>query len=267
MKYCLKYLKNKYIQEADEIQFAGLSDDMIDMLERFPSADFISEINEEVDWDFAKMLSQKMKEQGRRFMISTFHTDIALEAKKREIEFFFSYALTSFADLQAVVELGACQALITAPIFFEQKKVAKFGIPLRYRANVAYNGYFTAVRQNANAAYIRPEDQELYPDATIEFGSVSVGQEETLYKIYKYDKKWSGDLNILIKNLNYSPAPMNRMISENFGEGRLDCGGRCTERTPAYCHFCTNTLRLANPELIKSYVDEVVLPPRSEDRS
>ena len=45
MKYCLKYTKNKYIQEADEILFAdNHGDAMIDAIDKYPHADFIYEV-------------------------------------------------------------------------------------------------------------------------------------------------------------------------------------------------------------------------------
>ena len=152
MRYCLKYIKNKYIQEADEILFAdNHGDAMIDAIDQYSHADFIYEVVDEPDWDYLKMINSKLKETGRRLIISTLHSIIAQNAKDNGLAFYFSYAVNNFADLQTMHELGACYALITAPIFFEQNKLAKFSIPLRYRANVAYSGHLTTKRVNANA--------------------------------------------------------------------------------------------------------------------
>ena len=267
MRYCLKYTKNKYIQEADEILF-GQGNDLLDAFEQFPNADFIYEVNDEPNWEYLIMIDKKLKERKRRLVISTQFTKIAQEAKTNNLAFYFSFAINNFADLQVADEWGASYALITAPLFFEQSKLKKFTIPLRYRANIAYNGYFTPFRKNANAAFIRPEDQDLYDNGintVIEFGSSDVAQEETLYRIYKYDKTWSGDLNILITNLNISPAPMNRMLPEKFGIQRLDCGGYCAEGRYSPCHLCFNQMALANPAKIKNYLDNVILPIRHDD--
>lgn len=270
MRYCLKYTKNKYIQEADEILFAdNHGDDMIDAIEQYPHADFIYEVVDEPDWDYLKMINSKLNETDRRLIISTLYTKIAQEAKENGLAFYFSFAINNFADLQAVCELGACYALITAPIFFEQDKLEKFSIPIRYRANVAYSGYLTTKRVNANAAFIRPDDVEFYDNdtTTIEFGASSSEQEEVLYRLYKYDKTWPGDLNMVITTLNVEPAPMNRMIGPDFTKHRLNCGQRCVEGDTLQCHLCHNQMLLAVPSKIKNYIDNVILPVRTNDQN
>lgn len=270
MRYCLKYTKNKYIQEADEILFAdNHGDDMIDAIEQYPHADFIYEVVDEPDWDYLKMINSKLNETDRRLIISTLYTKIAQEAKENGLAFYFSFAINNFADLQAVCELGACYTLITAPIFFEQDKLEKFSIPIRYRANVAYSGYLTTKRVNANAAFIRPDDVEFYDNDTtiIEFGASSSEQEEVLYRLYKYDKTWPGDLNMVITTLNVEPAPMNRMIGPDFTKHRLNCGQRCVEGDTLQCHLCHNQMLLAVPSKIKNYIDNVILPVRTNDQN
>ena len=225
MRYCLKYTKNKYIQEVDEVLISH-SEDLLDAIEQFPHADLIHEVNDEPTWEYLSMINKKLNETNRRLIISTLHTKIAQEAKENGLAFYFSFAITTFADLQTANEFGACCALISAPIFFEQDKLEKFSIPLRYRANVAYSGYLTTSRVNANAAFIRPDDVEFYDNdtTTIEFGASSSEQEEVLYRLYKYDKTWPGDLNMVITTLNVVPAPMNRMIGPDFAKHRLNCG-------------------------------------------
>lgn len=271
MRYCLKYTKNKYIQEADEILFAdNHGDDMIDAIELYPHSDFIYEVVDQVDdWDYLKMINSRLNKTDRRLIISTIYSIIAQEAKENGLAFYFSFAINNFADLQTVNELGACYALITAPIFFEQDKLEKFSIPIRYRANVAYSGYLTTKRVNANAAFIRPDDVEFYDNdtTTIEFGASSSEQEEVLYRLYKYDKTWPGDLNMVITTLNVEPAPMNRMIGPDFTKHRLNCGQRCVEGDTLQCHLCHNQMLLAVPSKIKNYIDNVILPVRTNDQN
>ena len=215
------------------------------------------------------MINSKLNETDRRLIISTMYSIIAQEAKENGLAFYFSFAINNFADLQTVNELGACYALITAPIFFEQDKLEKFSIPLRYRANVAYSGYLTTKRVNANAAFIRPDDVEFYDNdtTTIEFGASSSEQEEVLYRLYKYDKTWPGDLNMVITTLNVEPAPMNRMIGPDFTKHRLNCGQRCVEGDTLQCHLCHNQMLLAVPSKIKNYIDNVILPVRTNDQN
>ena len=215
------------------------------------------------------MINSRLNKTDRRLIISTMYSIIAQEAKENGLAFYFSFAINNFADLQTVNELGACYALITAPIFFEQDKLEKFSIPLRYRANVAYSGYLTTKRVNANAAFIRPDDVEFYDNdtTTIEFGASSSEQEEVLYRLYKYDKTWPGDLNMVITTLNVEPAPMNRMIGPDFTKHRLNCGQRCVEGDTLQCHLCHNQMLLAVPSKIKNYIDNVILPVRTNDQN
>lgn len=268
MRYCLKYTKNKYIQEVDEV-LIGHSENLLDAIEQFPHADLIHEVNDEPTWEYLSMINKKLNETNRRLIISTLHTKIAQEAKENGLAFYFSFAITTFADLQTANELGACCALISAPIFFEQDKLEKFSIPLRYRANIAYSGYLTTSRVNANAAFIRPDDVEFYDNdtTTIEFGASSSEQEEVLYRLYKYDKTWPGDLNMVITTLNVEPAPMNRMIGSDFAKHRLNCGQRCVEGNALQCHLCHNQMSLAVPSKIKNYIDNVILPVRTNDQN
>lgn len=215
------------------------------------------------------MINSRLNKTDRRLIISTMYSIIAQKAKENGLAFYFSFAINNFADLQTVNELGACYALITAPIFFEQDKLEKFSIPLRYRANVAYSGYLTTKRVNANAAFIRPDDVEFYDNdtTTIEFGASSSEQEEVLYRLYKYDKTWPGDLNMVITTLNVEPAPMNRMIGPDFTKHRLNCGQRCVEGDTLQCHLCHNQMLLAVPSKIKNYIDNVILPVRTNDQN
>ena len=56
-------------------------------------------------------------------------------------------------------------------------------------------------------------------------------KEETLLKIYKDDKQWPGNLNLILTNFGVNVD--NRAIPEQFGEARTQCrqvcqrGGRC----------------------------------------
>lgn len=62
-------------------------------------------------------------------------------------------------------------------------------------------------------------------------------------------KEWSGDLNMIITNLNY--AGVNRMIPKDFTTARLSCGQRC--QSGGHCRLCYRYLELANPTLLANY--------------
>ena len=84
--------------------------------------------------------------------------------------------------------------------------------------------------------FIRPEDIDTYAkyiDA-VEFKIDDLTKESTLLKIYKEDKFWPGNLNLLLDNLYYHVD--NRGIPEEFGEVRMNCRQRC--QAGRRCHFC-----------------------------
>ena len=99
----------------------------------------------------------------------------------------------------------------------------KYNIPIRLCANLAYDAYIP--RENGICgSWIRPEDIEVYSKwvDTIEFITDDLGKEATLLHVYKENKFWPGNLNLLITNLNYNID--NRGIPEEFGEIRTNCG-------------------------------------------
>ena len=76
----------------------------------------------------------------------------------------------------------------------------------------------------------------------IEFDADTSDQEKTLLRIYKKDKIWNGNLNFLIKNLNYNVD--NRAIPEDLIVNRINCGQRCQEN--GNCKNCINALAFSN---------------------
>ena len=56
---------------------------------------------------------------------------------------------------------------------------------------------------------------------------------------------------MLVKDLDH-PA-VNRMIPPTLAEARISCGQKCMEN--GICHLCERTLNLANPELLRSYLE------------
>ena len=67
-------------------------------------------------------------------------------------------------------------------------------------------------------------------------------QEETLLHIYKENKEWPGNLNLIIQRLNFNVD--NRAIPEELGEKRMSCGHRCWSGSG--CHLCVSALHFAD---------------------
>jgi hypothetical protein len=67
-------------------------------------------------------------------------------------------------------------------------------------------------------------------------------QEETLLHIYKENKEWPGNLNLIIQKLNFNVD--NRVIPKELGERRMSCGHRCW--SDSGCHLCVSALKFAD---------------------
>ena len=72
--------------------------------------------------------------------------------------------------------------------------------------------------------YIRPEDVDFYEKYIdhIEFITKSLEKELTLIKVYKEDKQWPGNLNLLLDNLGENVD--NRGFDARFAKNRTTCG-------------------------------------------
>lgn len=260
MRYSLRYLNNKYIQEVSEINLYHhwSNNAILDAMEKNGFADIVISPQADMDWPFLEQMNQKMREQGRRLIVAVMNILNADEAKAHNMDFYFNYPFSTYADLEFAKAVGACYAIIGAPLFFELDQVKKFDIPLRAVADRADNGTFAEHRINWNGAFIRPEDVRFYEQyfEIIEFNSFDQEREETAYRIYARDHAWSGDLSILIRNLNKSTT--NRMLPEDFATHRANCHQVCARN--AQCHWCQRAMDLANPSKIKKYVNEVRTP-------
>jgi hypothetical protein len=155
--------------------------------------------------------------------------------------------------LQGLKNLGVKWAFIDAPLFFQMDKVQQIGLPVRVTANISMREALPYA-DGVPGPWIRPEDVELYEPYvdTIEFSRVNLEQERALYRIYAEQKAWSGDLGMIIQDINY--LGVNRMIHSDITKTRLNCGQKCQEN--GYCRLCWRMLDLADPERLRKYQKE-----------
>lgn len=127
------------------------------------------------------------------------------------------------------------ELLIAAPLTFDLERVSKENLPIRVVANLAYDNYIPRA-DGIKGFYIRPEDVGTYEKyiSTIEFTVDDLGKESTLLHVYKDNKEWPGNLNLLLTNLNFNID--NRSIPDDFAEVRMNCQQRCMRNKN--CHFC-----------------------------
>jgi len=124
--------------------------------------------------------------------------------------------------------------------------------PIYAIANMASNDSIFERKEGVCGLWIRPEDVPTYEPYVelIEF----VGdqrQEQALFRIYAEQHKWSGELGLVVQDLNYPCT--NRMVPPTLAQTRLNCGQRCQEN--GYCRLCYHTFDLANPTLLRNYLE------------
>lgn len=254
VKYSLpNRIKKGYLKQADEIKVqASDIGKTIEYIEEFPTATIVQEINREntdiegLDFKQLEMLNEKAE---GRFICELEDISLYNHFQERNIPYFWKFPATSFYELQGLKEIGVCQVLIDAPLFFLMKRVKNFGIPVRVIPNVAYDSYIP--RENGiHGTWIRPQDTDLYEEYvdTFEFRAEKLVQQEALFDIYAKEKEWFNPMNLLIKNFNY--PIMGSAIPDDIIENRLSCGQCCSE---GRCHLCDSAIKFG-----KTLQDEII---------
>lgn len=255
MKYSVSSRQQpEYLQKCDEIKVMWNDRNIIfDLTEKYPGKTInlcrylIHSNEDDIDWSEIK----KFKTLARdNFVFGLTYIDEIIECKAHDIEFYYLEPIRSFRELQGLKLFGAKWAFIDAPLFFQMDKVRAVGLPVRVTANISIREAFPYV-DGVPGPWIRPEDVEAYEPYvdTIEFSRVNLDQERALFRIYAEQKKWPGELGLIVQDINYLGT--NRMIPPDLVEKRLNCGQKCMEN--GNCRLCWRILDLANPDLLKDY--------------
>lgn len=209
------------------------------------SADIIIYIpkdeQENVDWEMLKSYHEILS-----IIIAIEDTFFADTVKENGFNWFWSYPVSTFWELQGILNLGVCQVLIDAPIFFEIPTVyewCKGKAEIRVIANQIYNKYMPRDPETSIfGVYIRPEDIPYYEPfvSHIEFETNGLKQERTYIEIYKKDKIWPGSIQTLFPKISYDV--INSAFEPTFGKRRLNCRQRC--QSTGRCRYCQTQAKL-----------------------
>lgn len=257
MKYSLSSRQSaEYLQKADEIKVEWRDRNIIpDLFEKYPNATvnltrYFYDSDNEIDWK--QIETFHILGQGRLYLGLTLIEEMA-EARRREYNFYYMAAVRTFQELRDLMAAGVCRIRLGAPLFFQMDKVQRVcSLPIHAIANLASNDAMFERPEGVCGLWIRPEDVETYEPyvSVIEFiGNRS--QEQALYRIYAEQHAWSGELGMVIRDLNYPCT--NRMIPPTLAKTRLTCGQRCQET--GNCHLCYRMFDLANPDLLRKYLE------------
>ena len=259
MKFSLSNRQQStYLKKADEILIQYRDRNALpDYEEKYPEAALVVEVPPAQEWDLVEIKELAILARGKLTLSLPEMTDPRINAlKEANIPFFWGYAVSTWHELEALINFGVSQVRIEAPLFFQTDKlkhVCGKKVALRVVANVAHEGYLPGV-DGVTGSWIRPEDVEQYEDVftTIEFRDSDQSKEQALYRIYAEQHEWPGQIEMLITNIS-APGKYNRMLPPEFTQHRLNCGQRC--KSGGACRLCHRYVRLADPELIRNYME------------
>ena len=249
MNFCISVRHQDQVRKkADELMIDYIDINILyDLIEQYPKKKYVVRIprGEEINWQELKIFSTKCK-----LVLAIEDLHMAKECKKRLLDFFWAYPITSYYELQGVLKLGVKEVLLGAPLYFDLTMKELKDVKVRLVANLCYEDYIPRA-DGIQGTYVRPEDVDRYEEYvdTLEFRTDGLTQEATLLDIYKR-REWGGNLNILLTNLGCDVD--NRAIPDEFAPARIQCRQNCM-RTGT-CHFCETAIKFSKT-LVKNKKD------------
>ena len=236
MKYCVAGRQSySVLKKADEVkvQYRDI-DRILDFIEKIPDKTVILEIPKDSQLDYSKI---QLYNEKLNFVLAIENLSLIGELKNNNIKWYWSYPITTYYELNSILDHMPEYVLLGPPLCFDLEKISrKTNVEIRLIANTADVGYLP--RENGiYGPWIRPEDVKEYGKyvSTLEFLEPDLTKEATLLHIYKDNEMWPGNLNLLLTGFGINVD--NRALPDDIGEIRTKCGQRCMSRgTCNYCH-------------------------------
>lgn len=238
MKYSVSIRQpNKVKELADEIMvdYKDLGA-IYDLLVEVPGKEVVLRLSrgDAIEW---KKIQQLNKECNLTLALE----DLKMISACKDYKYYWAYPVTSFYELNGILDMGVSQVLIGGPLCFDLAPIVKKGVPIRMVANMCFDSYIPR-EEGICGTYIRPDDVDEYDKyiTTIEFRTDKLEREATLLELYQ-KKEWKGNLNLILTNLNFDVD--NRGIPKEFAAARVQCRQNC-QRGGA-CHFCYTSMNFS----------------------
>ena len=254
MKFCISNRQSMtLLKKADEIKIEQRDYKAIpEYMEKYPGKSLILELEnvtpENFDWNTIKMYADAY--EGDFYVAASNYLQMDV-CRLSGIKFYYKYAVTNYFELKALKAYGVSYVLIGVPLIFDLKNVARYGIPIRAIPNLAYEPYLEH-ENGILGGWIRPEDTDKYGQyiAVFEFyAPKALEKEAVLFRVYAEQKRWPGNLNLLIEHLNVDFD--NRLFydEDNFAIRRMGCKQKCLSGKT--CHYCEDQFNTR--ELLHKY--------------
>lgn len=249
MRFCISGRQPiSILKQADEIklQYSDI-DKLIDYAKDFFDKTFIIEIpydvlEDEINWN---LFSAYAEEITFYFALNKLTQHMIEHCKEYGIKYYYNQPIFTWNELTHILPLGVDYVVLTDKLYFNLEKVKAYigNVKIRLCPNIAYDEYIPR-NDGIYGQWIRPEDTELYGQwvDVFEFNEKDLNKEATYLDIYKNKQSWPGNLNLLIKNFGINVD--NRVIPEELGKMRANCGLRCMENHS--CHLCENAIKFSN---------------------
>ena len=168
----------------------------------------------------------------------------------RQLKYMWAYPVTNYAEFTSILVTGVSELILGEPLCFNLPPIKvvceRIGVQLRMVPNRCYENYIPR-KTGVNGIYIRPEDVPVYEQYidSLSFAAKDLSHERVLFRVYHNEKKWPGNLNLLLTNLQYDFD--SRALPDEFADIRTKCRQKCME--PNFnrhtCQYCLSAFNLA----------------------
>lgn len=259
MKYCIEYSSTfQYLDEVDEIEinFNRQNAALPAFLEKFSNKTIVINATSLLDFNENDIqFFQNLRKKYNNFKLKVNFDLSTAKLKESNIPYFFNTFVGDWQNLYYFLGYNPTDIYITNGLGFDLKNVSSIlhneNIQVRVIPNLAQSAF--EPKNSFYKFFIRPEDINLYSkyvDICEFFIEEGKKQASTLYEIYKKDKEWFGNLNMLI--FNFNEAIDNRTILPTFAERRIDCKQKCLQKNG--CQFCQRIANLSKTLENKSLI-------------
>ena len=180
--------------------------------------------NTEINWSLLKMFNDKL---SGNFILALDDLKDASTAKEYNLKFYWNYPITTYYELNHVINMGACQVILGLPLCFNIPYIKSKNIKIRLIPNYTFRDYL--MDDGVKGGWIRPEDLVLYEDIaeSCEFKAKSIQREKAIYNIYKLGS-WPDDLQFIIDGLE--AEFYNQHLEQGFTKARMECKLICGKK-------------------------------------
>lgn len=167
--------------------------------------------------------------------------------EREGLKYYYNDVIDNWDNLNEIAAAGVCDVYVGNSMGFE---IIDVGASL-WAKHIHTRVYPNVAQSAASGAaaitkfFIRPEDclaYAKYVDVFEFFEPLGVYKNiDELFNIYKYEKRWYGDLKHIIFGLDESID--NRLLDEHWCISRMNCGKRCAKNQS--CKICDRFVEMS----------------------